>query len=258
MTEPRPAATTPESSRRTALWVAAVTALLATAALVLGITTPPRSGEFCLAACVAFPYTDVAAFVPRDYWWMYPGLLLPLMMVMLAVCLRQWAVRAVYAATAVCLTAIGAAVHVVDYGVQLTVVQPALLAGENDGLSLWSQYNPYGLFIAMENIGYALLAMAMLLIGTALGRQQTRLMRVVRRVFTTAGALSLAALVALAAIYRADLGVRYEVTAILITWLALMVTGALLAIEPVAVPTPSTPNCDPRAGEPVRHAKNRS
>jgi hypothetical protein len=233
MTELRSGATGPESPQRTVRWVAAATALLAIAALALGITTPPRSGALCRDACVAFPYTDVAAFVPRDYWWMYPGLLLPLMAVMLVLCLRHRVVpeRVVFATTAVCLTAIGAAVLVVDYGVQLTVVQPALLAGETDGLSLWSQYNPHGLFIALENIGYALLAAAMLLTGVALGRQPTRLMRLVRTVFTAAGALGLAALVVLAAVYRADLDVRYEVTAILVTWLALIVAGVSLALE---------------------------
>jgi hypothetical protein len=218
--------------RRTAFWVAATTALLAAAALVAGITTPPRSGAFCRGECVTYPYTDVVAFVPRDYWWMYPGLLLALAAVLLAVCLRPLAAprHDVLAAAAVCLTAIGAAVLVVDYGVQLTVVQPALLAGETDGLSLWSPYNPHGLFLALENIGYAVLAAAMLLLGIAL-RPRVRLLRMAGWVFTVGGALSLAALVALAAIYGVDLDVRYEVTAIVITWLVLLTTGTLLAVE---------------------------
>lgn len=223
MTKPKP----PD----TGFWVAATTALLAVAALVSGITTPPRSGAFCGGACVPYPYTDVAAFVPRDYLWMYPGLLLGLAFVVLAAWLRQWTVaeHAALATTAVCLTTIGSTVLVVDYGIQLTVVQPALVANQTDGLSLWSQYNPHGLFIGLENIGYAVLAAAMLSLGIALRR--ARLPLTVRRVFTVSGTLSLTALVALAANYRADLDVRYEVTGLLITWLALATAGTVLAVH---------------------------
>jgi hypothetical protein len=37
-----------------------------------------------------------------------------------------------------------------DYFIQLTVVQPSVLQGKVDGLLLWSQYNPHGIFIALE------------------------------------------------------------------------------------------------------------
>ena len=42
----------------------------------------------------------------------------------------------------------------VDYFVQFTVVIPSLQAGETEGLSLFTQYNPHGLFIAGEALGY--------------------------------------------------------------------------------------------------------
>lgn len=222
---------TEREPRGPAFWVATTTALLAVCALALGVTTPPRSGAFCGGTCVPYPYTDVAAFVPRDYWWMYPGLLLALAFVVLTAWLRHRAApdRAAPATAAVCLAAIGAAVLVVDYGVQLTVVQPALLAGQTDGLSLWSQYNPHGLFIGLENIGYAVLAAAMLSLGIALRGAGSPV--AVGRVFTAAGTLSLTALVAIAATYRADLDVRYEVAGLLVTWLAIAAAGTVLAVE---------------------------
>ncbi|MEU5265557.1 hypothetical protein [Amycolatopsis sp. NPDC021455] len=209
------------------------TALLSVVTLVAGITTPPRSGVFCRGPCVAYPYTDVAAFVPRDYWWMYPGLALALLVVVFVVCLARWAPsgHGLLAVVSVCSTAIGAAVLVVDYGVQLSVVQPALLAGQTDGLTLWSQYNPHGLFIALENIGYALLGGAMLLLGVALAQHRARAPRVVGRVLGIGGALSVALLVVLVSIYRADLDVHYEVAAVLVTWLVLTVTGTLVAVH---------------------------
>jgi len=57
---------------------------------------------------------------------------------------------------------------VVDYGIQLTFVQPALLAGEAQGLSAFTQDDPHGMFIALENVGYLLLGVAFGFLGVAL------------------------------------------------------------------------------------------
>ena len=56
---------------------------------LLAATTPPRSGPYCDANCVAYPYTDASAFVPRDYVWMYPTLLMVIALAMLAVGLHE-------------------------------------------------------------------------------------------------------------------------------------------------------------------------
>ncbi len=65
---------------RLGFWSAILTAILAASAFAVGITTQPRFGPFCLSACIPYPYTDAAAFVPRDYLWMYPGILLELVL----------------------------------------------------------------------------------------------------------------------------------------------------------------------------------
>ncbi|MGZ4475348.1 MAG: hypothetical protein ACXVWW_06555, partial [Nocardioides sp.] len=59
---------------RTGRVAAALTAVSAVVSLAVGVTTPARSGPYCRSGCVGYPYTDAAAFVPRDYLWMYPAL----------------------------------------------------------------------------------------------------------------------------------------------------------------------------------------
>ncbi len=220
------------AASRLGMWVAPATSLVGGASLAVGVTTPPRSGPWCSVGCVTYPYTDASAYVPRDYLWMYPGVLLALLFVLLAVCLLNWVPprRTVSAQVAVCLAVIGAAVIILDYGVQLTVLQPALLTGETDGLSALTQYNTHGVFIALENIGYAVFGAAFLFLGAALNGGSFRLERVVRWTFTAGGALILAALVLFGAIYRAELDYRFEVMALSITWLVLIVSGLLLTI----------------------------
>jgi hypothetical protein len=158
---------------------------------------------------------------------MYPAVLVCALVVALAGCLyaETPAGRSRAALAGVCFAAVGAGVLVLDYGIQLFVAQPALLRGETDGLSLWSQYNPHGLFIGLENIGYATLALALLLLGLARWGLGSRAARVGAGIFTFAGAATLVLLVVLGVGYGADLEYRYEVFSLVLVWSALIAGG---------------------------------
>ena len=222
---------------RLSLWVAVFTALIGVVALAMAITTLPRSGPYCQSGCVGYPYTDVAAFVPRDYLWMYPAVVLTLLTVVLVECIRHQLApsRGLFSRIAVAFTTMGAAVLVVDYASQLTFLQPALLLDETEGLSPWSQYNPHGVFIALENVGYALLNFAFLFIGVAMVRTPRKLWRAAGWVFACGGALTLVLLVLYSAVYRVRLDYRFEVAAIGLTWLVLIAAPVLLSIAFVRV-----------------------
>src|SRR5687768_18094074 len=56
-------------------WAAALTAAVTLLTFILAATTLPRSGPFCVDGCVGYPYTSIAAYIPRDFLWMYPALL---------------------------------------------------------------------------------------------------------------------------------------------------------------------------------------
>jgi len=140
--------------------------------------------------------------------------------------------RAPLALAGVCFAATGAGVLVVDYGVQLTVVQPALLRGETDGLSVWSQYNPHGIFIALEDVGYATIALGLLLLGLVLrAGRRSRSIHVAAWAFTVAGAATLILLPVLATAYRSNLDYRFEVFSLLIIWLGLICGGLALSLR---------------------------
>ena len=65
--------------RRLSFWTAIFTASMAAVSLGMAVTTLPRSGPYCRTDCVGYPDTDVAAFVPRDYLWIYPAVVLLLL-----------------------------------------------------------------------------------------------------------------------------------------------------------------------------------
>jgi hypothetical protein len=195
----------------------------------MAVTTPPRSGPYCSTNCIPYPYTEAAAFVPRDYLWMCPGLLLVILFVVLTVCIHDTAApgRRALSGSAVAFAVIAALAIVVDYGIQLTVLQPSMVKGQTEGLALFSQYNPHGIFIALEDVGYLAMGLAFLFVAPAIPCTST-LERSTRRLFTAGGALTVVSLVLLSGWYRTNLDYRFEVTAILITWLVLIASGVLL------------------------------
>lgn len=212
-------------------WTALLTGISAVAALAVAITTPPRSGPYCLSDCITYPYTDAAAFVPRDYLWMYPAALVAALFVALVTCIHHTVpeTQQRFSLTGLAFAVIAGTVLLADYLVQLTVLQPSLLKGETAALALISQYNPHGVFIALEDLGYLSMGVAFLCVGAAFAGHLW-LERALRWLFVAGGAAAVAACVGLAVAYGADLEYRFEVIGIAIDWLVVIVAGVLLSL----------------------------
>jgi hypothetical protein len=225
---------------RLGFWVSIFTAVAAAAALGIAVTTAPaRSGPNCpplvemgvVDSCIEYPYTDVAAFVPIEYIWMYPALLLALSFVVLVICIHYCTDtdKKVFSQIALSFAIIAAAVHAINYFIQLTVVQPSLLKGELDGLALYSQYNPHGIFIALEDVGYLMMGIAFLFVAVVFVRRAI-LERAIRYTFITGSILTVGGLVVFALLYGRELEYRYEVLSLTVDWLILIVSGVLLSV----------------------------
>lgn len=219
------------SAARLSFWSAVLTAVFAAVSFAMAVTTPPRSGPFAGVGRIVYPYTSASAFVPRDYLWMYPALLTMVAFLVLVACAHLSASDSGkgFSIVGLCFTAISSAVLITNYFIQLHVLQPMLLRGETEGLSVWSQYNPHGVFIALEELGYLALSVAFLFLALALGRQRG-LRGLVRRVFLASSVLGFAALIALSVGYGFDLEYRFECAIIVINWTTLIVGGALYAM----------------------------
>jgi len=111
-----------------------------------------------------------------------------------------------------------------------TVMQTGLSCGEIEDLSVLSQYNPHGMFIGLENVGYATLNSAFVFLGVALAMRGSKLARATAWVFVSGGALTLLLLLAYAGIYGTRLDYRFEVMSLLVIWLVLVTVGALLTV----------------------------
>jgi hypothetical protein len=211
-------------------WTALLLALVAAAAFGLGITTPPRSGPYCTGNCIVYPFTDATQFVPRDYRWVIPGILLVPVFVVVAACIHALVQvgRRHLSVAGLCFASMAAAIIGIDYFIQFQVAEPSLVHGETAGLALFSMYNPHGVYIALEDLGFLTLCVAFLFVGLGVPRI-TRLAGAIRWTLVVAALLGFATFAAMAWHFGLDLEYRFEVAIITITWITLLASGVMLA-----------------------------
>lgn len=211
--------------------VAVAVSCLAAFGFLLGISTLPRSGTFCTGNCIAYPYTDAGAFFPRDYLWMVPGILLVPAFTVLLACLHFCvpAGKRPFSLIALCFSSAAAVVITIDYFVQLVVMQPSLLHKELDGIPLWTQYNPHGMFIALEDLGYLLLAVGFLFAAAAIPRTVPPGITLRRTLAITAG-LAVLGFVGMAAWFGVELALPVELLLITVVWIGLVIIGILASL----------------------------
>jgi len=218
-------------NERFGFWASLGTSVVTTATFVIALATPPLSGPWCERGCFGYPYLDIAGRFPRDYLWMFPAMISMLLFLafVIAVAARGAERSRLSGQLAVSLAVMATFSLLMDYFLQVAVIQPSLLANESDGLSLLNQYNPHGLFIALEELGYLLMSLSLLFLVPCLSTK-IRLERVVRGLFAGGAALMVAALAGFVFVYGHRREYLFEITAISVDWLVLIPASALMAV----------------------------
>ncbi len=226
------AATTDRMASRLGFWAAILLAACTAVAFAIGIATPPRSGLFCTGICISYPYKDAIQFIPRDFLWMVPALLMTPLFVVLMACLHILTKHGskVFSLIGLCLATMAATVVTLDYFVQIEVIAPSQLKGEADGVALFTQYNPHGIFIALEDLGYLILSTAFAFAALAI-RHDSRLEKSIRWILLGSAILTIASFLWLSWHFGVNLDVRFELAAISFDWTALILLGILLAVQ---------------------------
>ena len=221
---------TKNNAVRLGLWSALLLAALAGTAFALGIMTPPRSGPYCTGDCIPYPFTDAARFVPSDYRWVLPAILLAPVFVIVSGCLHSLVQEGKrhLSLIGLCFASMAAGILGIDYFIQLQVAEPSLVHAETSSLSLFTQYNPHGLFIALEDLGYLTLCVSFLFVGLGFPTIR-RLGRTIQWTFVVSALLGFTCFIGMAWRYGLDIEYRFEVAIITITWFTLLVIGLMLA-----------------------------
>ena len=210
-------------------YIAYITVALTILTFGIAIFTPPISGPFCVDSCIDYPYTDITSRFPRDYLWMYPAIFLTIFYVVLIVCVHHYALaeRKIFSQTGLVFATVSATLLIADYFLQISVIQPSLLNGETDGIPLLTQYNPHGIFIALEELGYLMMSISFLSIAYVF-LNGNRLEKAIRLILLMSFILTVFSLIIISISYGIHRSYRFEVVVITINWLTLIVFGILM------------------------------
>jgi hypothetical protein len=210
--------------------VAIVTAVLTSITFAIAILTPPLSGPFCTADCFRYPFADIAGRFPRDYYWMYPAMVLmvPYLMMMISVHQTVTPEKKHFSLISISFAIISTVILFADYYLQVSVIQPSILAGETDGISLLSQYNPHGIFIVLEEMGFLFMNISFLSLIPVFSIKNNN-QKAIKWISAIGFLLILVSFILISFLYGIMREYRFEVAVISITWIELILLGFLYA-----------------------------
>jgi hypothetical protein len=219
------------TSRRFGRYAAIMTAVITIVTFGFAITAVPISGAYCLENCVEYPYLDTVSQFPKDFLWMPLAILLVLAYVALMAAIHTCAPghKKISSQVGLSFALIAATLLASDYYVQFSVIPVSLRSNETEGLAMLIQYNPHGVFIALEELGYLLMSLSFLFVAPVFAGKN-RLETAIRWVFMGAFILTVLALGWTSILYGLDRGYRFEVMVISIDWLVLIINGILLSL----------------------------
>lgn len=208
-----------------------VTALATLITFGIAIFTTPLSGPYCAQNCYRYPYNDIASRFPRDYYWMYPAIILVLFYYVLMTAIHHTARKdkKIFSHIGLSFALMSTIVFVIDYFLQISVVQPSLLQGETDGIALLSQFNPHGIFIVLEELGFLLMSLSMFFMAPVFSGK-AKIEKAIKWIFAGSFVLTVLTFILYTIFYGILREYRFEVAAISINWVALIVSGLLLSI----------------------------
>jgi hypothetical protein len=212
-------------------YCAIFTVLLTILSFVIAYMTPPLSGPFCAGGCFTYPYSDIASRFPRDYYWMYPAMVLNIVYYVLMVAIHHFAPieRKIFSHIGLSFAFLSMATFVIDYFLQVSVIQPSLVLGETDGIALLSQFNAHGIFIALEEVAFIMMSLSMLFMAPVfVGKTKSE--KAIRWIFAGDFVLTAIFFALFTVFYGIFREYRFEVAAFSINWLALVASGILLSV----------------------------
>jgi hypothetical protein len=161
---------------------------------------------------------------------MYPAIFLITLFVVFMAFIHQYASdnKKIFSLIGLSFSLVSAIALITDYYIQISVIQPSLVVGESDGISLLTQYNPHGVFIALEEIGYLMMSVAFICLVPVFSRDN-RLEDAIRWTFIMSFVFIIISLILISLKYGIKREYRFEVAAISIEWATLIVSGILMS-----------------------------
>ncbi len=211
-------------------YISIITTLLTVITFGIAISTPPLSGPFCAGSCFEYPFTDITSRFPRDYYWMYFAMVLMLLYLAMIITVHQTVAneKKHFSLIGVAFAIMATLVLFSDYFIQVSVIQPSLLAGETDGISILSQFNPHGIFIVLEEIGFLFMVISFLCLMPTFTDNNAN-QKAIKWTSIISLTLTIVSFLLISIIHGINREYRFEVAVISITWIELITISFLYA-----------------------------
>ncbi len=184
------------------------------------MTAIPPSGPYCPGNCMNYPFPDILLYYPRDYYWMYLAIFQLFVFVAFMVT-NHFIVntaKKLYTFLSISFTLISSTVLLIAYFTQFSVVPISVMKGETEGIALITQYNENGLFIAMEELGYITMSVALFFLAFAFSKSN-RAERIIRLILISQLILTFIAFIFYSIKFGIERSYMFEVATITINWL---------------------------------------
>ncbi len=188
--------------------------------------------------CISFrrlliqhPYHEILSRFPRDYYWMFPAIILSFSYLIMMICVHHFTAneKKLFSLMGITFAIISTLILSVDYFIQVSFIQPSLLAGETEGIAALSQYNPHGVFIILEELGFITMNISFFCLVPGFSNSN-KLEKKIRWTFISSFLLMLVSLVTILVIHGIRREYRFELIIISITWIELIITGVFFSI----------------------------
>jgi hypothetical protein len=223
---------TPErTANQVGFYSAVSTAIITLVTFVFAMFAIPISGANCPGNCVDYPYLNTVAQYPRDFLWMPLAILQVLAYVTLMTSIHFYAPsqKKIFSQIGLSFALIAAGILASDYFIQFSAIPMSLMNNEAEGLAMLIQYNPHGVFIALEELGYLIMSLSFLCMALVFVTKE-RIAIAIRWIFVIGFVLVVVSLIVISIGFGLDRLDRFEVVIISVNWLVLIVNGVLLGI----------------------------
>ena len=195
------------------------------------MTAIPPSGPYCTGNCMEYPFSNLLTYYPGDYRWMYLAIfqLLTFLIFIISIHFIAPTEKKIFSFVSVAFALISTMVLLTDYFTQFSVIPISMMKGETEGIALLIQYNGHGIFIALEELGFIAMSIALFFIAPVFSTTN-RLEKSLRWLLYLPLILNFIAFVAYSLMFGIDRSYRFEVAAISINWLLLIPIGILISI----------------------------
>jgi len=196
------------------------------------MTAIPPVGPYCPDNCMEYPFPDILLYYPRDYYWMYLAVF-QLFAFVIFIVTNHFIVNAskkLYTFLSISFTLISSTVLLIAYFTQFSVVPISVMKGETEGIALLTQYNEHGLFIAMEELGYITMSIALFFLAFAFSKN-SRSERIIRIILISQLILTVIAFIFYSIKFGIERSYLFEVATITINWLVIIIIGIMIGLH---------------------------